>query len=472
MTARGAFHSWRECRSSSRAQARRRKWHHAEGSRRKGGKGLRVLQYNVLADAYARAAWLPYCKRSSLNWEYRKHNLLGEILGYNADLICLQEVDHFGDFFLPELRKRGYDGVFVKRPSPFKKDGCCIFYRRDKFRLREKFEIQFNDLVRRGGPRFHTNNVAVLLSLVLRGEGAGGGQGSSLMVGCVHLFHDPKQADIKVLQSQMMTQAILRAATGGGTQDALILCGDFNSQPGDLVYHLLQDGVAPERLEEELGGSGWGKTLVGGKLPLSNAYMAGMGANLEVTNFTDSFQGCLDYIWMTPGAFDVVRVLEGIDRNLLEEEARPPPLDYHPRFTPQRGLTCIHPSIPLLLQIALPNSLFSSDHVALVCDLMPVADPNGELPDATLVLALPGVCETEAHVCQGTARMATCAPARTAHNGILLTAAITLIVLGGIASSPTVPCVTCKLLAIAANAVSSTPMRVQRVASAAILAAA
>ena len=70
-----------------------------------------------------------------------------------------------------------------------------------------------------------------------------------------------------------------------------------------------------------LGGSGWGKSLMSGRLPLSNAYVVGMGENLEVTNFTDSFQGCLDYIWMTPGAFDVVRVLEGIDRSHLEEEA-------------------------------------------------------------------------------------------------------------------------------------------------------
>lgn len=320
ITARQAFHSWRECRSLARSQARRRKWFHVDGTGtgRKSGKGMRVLQYNILADAYARAAWLPYCKPASLNWEYRKHNLLGEILGYNADLICLQEVDHFGDFFLPELRKRGYDGAFVKRPSQFKKDGCCIFYRRDKFKLREKFEIQFNDLVRRGGPRFHTNNVAVLLSLAIS-ERAWAGAGGSVTVGCAHLFHDPSQADIKVLQSQMLMQAILRTART--RTESLILCGDFNSQPGDLVYNLIQDGVAPERLEEELGGSGWGKSLMSGRLPLSNAYVVGMGENLEVTNFTDSFQGCLDYIWMTPGAFDVVRVLEGIDRSHLEEEA-------------------------------------------------------------------------------------------------------------------------------------------------------
>ena len=124
--------------------------------------------------------------------------------------------------------------------------------------------------MRRGGPRFHTNNVAVLLSLAIS-ERAWAGAGGSVTVGCAHLFHDPSQADIKVLQSQMLMQAILRTART--RTESLILCGDFNSQPGDLVYNLIQDGVAPERLEEELGGSGWGKSLMSGRLPLSNAYV-------------------------------------------------------------------------------------------------------------------------------------------------------------------------------------------------------
>ena len=47
ITARQAFHSWRECRSLARSQARRRKWFHVDGTGtgRKSGKGMRVLQY-------------------------------------------------------------------------------------------------------------------------------------------------------------------------------------------------------------------------------------------------------------------------------------------------------------------------------------------------------------------------------------------------------------------------------------------
>ena len=46
-------------------------------------------------------------KSEHLQWEYRKHLLLHEITQYDPDIITLQEVDHYYDFFLPELNDRG-----------------------------------------------------------------------------------------------------------------------------------------------------------------------------------------------------------------------------------------------------------------------------------------------------------------------------------------------------------------------------
>lgn len=36
----------------------------------------------------------PYCQSWVLGWQYRKQNLLKELLGYSADIVCLQEVRH------------------------------------------------------------------------------------------------------------------------------------------------------------------------------------------------------------------------------------------------------------------------------------------------------------------------------------------------------------------------------------------
>lgn len=51
-----------------------------------------VLSYNILADSYATNDLYSYCPSWALSWPYRRQNLLREIIGYHADIVCLQEV--------------------------------------------------------------------------------------------------------------------------------------------------------------------------------------------------------------------------------------------------------------------------------------------------------------------------------------------------------------------------------------------
>lgn len=69
--------------------------------------------YNVLCDKYATRQMYGYCPSWALDWEYRKKGILDEIRHYAADIISLQEVetDQFYNFFLPELKQDGYDGI-------------------------------------------------------------------------------------------------------------------------------------------------------------------------------------------------------------------------------------------------------------------------------------------------------------------------------------------------------------------------
>lgn len=53
---------------------------------------FRVLSYNILADLYAMRDSYSHCPRWALTWEYRRRNLLNEMLSYDADILCLQEV--------------------------------------------------------------------------------------------------------------------------------------------------------------------------------------------------------------------------------------------------------------------------------------------------------------------------------------------------------------------------------------------
>ena len=82
----------------------------------------------------------PYTQPWALAWNYRKRNLLREILSYRADILALQEIqaDHFREFLEPELRKAGYDGVYKQKTRESmgqdgKMDGCAIMYRRNRW---------------------------------------------------------------------------------------------------------------------------------------------------------------------------------------------------------------------------------------------------------------------------------------------------------------------------------------------------
>ncbi|MQM02583.1 hypothetical protein Taro_035354 [Colocasia esculenta] len=111
-----------------------------------------VLSYNILSDAYATSETYSYCPPWALSWHYRRQNLLREIIGYHADILCLQEVqsNHFEEFFAPELDKHGYQALYKKKTSevyngnPSTIDGCATFFRRDRFSHVKKYEVEFN----------------------------------------------------------------------------------------------------------------------------------------------------------------------------------------------------------------------------------------------------------------------------------------------------------------------------------------
>ena len=64
---------------------------------------LRVLQFNVLADGLAGLrpdlGRFNRASKEILNWDHRKIRILHEITQYAPDIITMQEVDHYYDFF-------------------------------------------------------------------------------------------------------------------------------------------------------------------------------------------------------------------------------------------------------------------------------------------------------------------------------------------------------------------------------------
>ncbi|TDH73226.1 hypothetical protein CCR75_007941 [Bremia lactucae] len=105
--------------------------------RRLSKQNITVVQLNILASNLATRNHFPYVLDSNLNWDYRRTVLLRQLDKLDADVLCLEELSDYWTFFKNELQERGYDSVYVKRPSIHisnwsgekKHDGCGIFYK-------------------------------------------------------------------------------------------------------------------------------------------------------------------------------------------------------------------------------------------------------------------------------------------------------------------------------------------------------
>lgn len=65
-----------------------------------------------------------------------------EISNYDTDLVCLEEIDHFDDYFNPFMKERGFNGVFHKKGG-WHWDGTCLFFRKSRFEMINYNVIKF-----------------------------------------------------------------------------------------------------------------------------------------------------------------------------------------------------------------------------------------------------------------------------------------------------------------------------------------
>merc|ERR1719397_823337 len=83
---------------------------------------MRLVTYNILADLYcdsdfSRTVLHPSCPPYALHIDYRVKLVLHKLLGYNSDLVCLQEVDKkvFENHLEPVLSTASLGGQFAKK---------------------------------------------------------------------------------------------------------------------------------------------------------------------------------------------------------------------------------------------------------------------------------------------------------------------------------------------------------------------
>ncbi|XP_020090415.1 carbon catabolite repressor protein 4 homolog 3-like [Ananas comosus] len=204
-----------------------RRWFEAEGDRSLSsskGDSFLLISYNILGDNNAfnhrDLYWNIPC--DIMKWNSRKGLICREIIHWNADLVCLQEVDRYEDI-LVHMKRKEYAGCYKGR-SGDAKDGCAIFWKEKRFRLLEEESIDFSSIGLR-------NNVAQLLVFEVD-------EASKLVVGNIHVLFNPKRGDIKLGQIRMF---LLKADALSRKWDSIpiLLAGDFNSTPDSAIYKFL-----------------------------------------------------------------------------------------------------------------------------------------------------------------------------------------------------------------------------------------
>jgi len=326
-----------------------------------GGARFRVVSYNILAEIYATQQMYPHIDFWALNWTYRKHNLLRELLESSADILCLQEVqaDHYEHHLFRPLQEAGYDGLYKPKTRECmgmlgKVDGCALLWNRKKFRLAENYVIEFNEFARRGSltlppeessaylHRLCKDNIAQVAVLeVLQNQRQRGRSPTHLCIANTHLYSHPDFPDVKLCQTQILMQELENFVLSRNLP--LMVLGDFNSVPSSAVYELMSKQCVSHNhpdLEHDPCHILPDVEQITHNIQLASAYAAVQGEEPAYTNHTGRFTGVLDYIWFA-----------------------------HPHIRPLAVSPV--PDLEEIKQIGegMPNCLYSSDHTLLSCDV-------------------------------------------------------------------------------------------------------
>lgn len=414
---------------------------HALAAGRDVGKsGVRVMSYNLLASAYAdtevaRTQLFGYVPRWAMHTEYRKQLQLQEILGFQPDIVCLQELDMraFETYFQPHFADHGFEGLFSGKLGSGQ-EGEGIFFRSSKFTLAAQRTLslrsffsslssestddqpvggeaggtrgKMRELLGRPGceelKRVLTEKLTTVAQIALLvppewasgGAGDGGeGRGAILVVN-THLFYHPMASHIRMLQVAAILEEV-RAASAewasllpAGVRPALVMVGDLNSEPDTGAIRYLASGqVASSHPEWEAHAAfAWGDAdeeveTEGGAEGDASEKVGGGTSSAAGERGGREWGVDLEHEWELASADELATSFTNYVRGYIGC------LDYI-FYQPSR--MAVSQVIPLppeseLLATALPSPRFPSDHLSLCVDLafLPSASSPPPAPPAS-----------------------------------------------------------------------------------------
>ena len=310
---------------------------------------MKILTYNILSPQLA--SWSnyknhKYCNKKYIVWSYRKNKIKKILINSGADILCLQEMQNviFSDF-VPFFYKNGYIGIFIPKIKTIKNtiDGCAIFIKKTYQFIKIK-SIDYENIY----PKLLNNsdNLDKKKNKIIRGDQPMSGivclikkinTGCQFVLATVHLISNPELSDIKHLQTLAVLKSLESMSNNG--KIPYILCGDFNSLPSSSVYDTIINGnINYNHIDFKSHKNSIITRKKNNKLKMRSAYKVYHGYEAPFTNYTDTFNGTLDYIFISKKWN--IRYMNKIP--LIKDVTK---------------------------EIGIPNSIIPSDHIPLICNL-------------------------------------------------------------------------------------------------------
>ncbi|CAO3595808.1 unnamed protein product [Absidia cylindrospora] len=178
-----------------------------------------------------------------LKWKTRRRMVMEEIGYYQPDLMCLQELDNYDEFYKDALTKLGYTTLFHRHET--KRHGCVIAYRDTMWKQIEYRTLDY-DTDESCKPTQTTGNIAQFVALAYRQDndgdhGLSGGGGGGVIVSNTHLYWRPPSTYERCRQALICRHHLFnfqkQLADKYPEENWLpLMLGDFNTQPSDPFY--------------------------------------------------------------------------------------------------------------------------------------------------------------------------------------------------------------------------------------------
>ena len=222
---------------------------------------MTVVSFNVLADVYVArcmdGVMFGHCAPKHLDPNYRERLLLDELLRYDADVLCLQEVEwwSFEHFLEPALRGFGFHGRHDAKHGQ-SAEGCATFYRvaafkevyrerlsmRNAARAAEYSDLFFPFLDKKFTNVFRRITTCIQFTLLESKLVTAGLPARHVLVINTHLFYHPGAPHVRNVTVAVLLRAAQRILAAYCPYAAVVLCGDFNSYPDTGVVEYLLAG--------------------------------------------------------------------------------------------------------------------------------------------------------------------------------------------------------------------------------------